>query len=149
MNQRSRTIRLVGSVIFISAGLFYIFAPPISTARYFETTAMSITDGIVFTIGGAISAYGVLWRRLEIERLGVALVCISGIALTIIQASVMLELPVTWTRGGGTFVYIGFTIWAIDRWLYIGDRVKEMERAIELTDRAEIDAEGDTNGTPS
>lgn len=148
MSQRSRSMRLVGSIIFLGAGLFYIFAPPESTAKYFETTSMSIIDGIVFTVGGVISAYGVIGKRYEIERLGVALVCVSGLALTIIQASVMLESPITWTRGGGTFVYLGFTIWAIDRWLYIGEKVKELERAIELTDRAQRDAEGGPHGSP-
>ena len=131
----SRRLRLIGSVIFLGAGLFFLFQPPLTAAAFFETTWLSLADGLIFAMGGSISLAGVLIRRADIERLGVSLVVIAGLFLFLIQLTLMFPGDkVVWTRGGHTFVYLGFATWALDRWVYLGDVIEVIMSATRVRD---------------
>lgn len=124
--------RAAASFIFTLAGLAYMFFPPRTTAAFFDSEWPAVAWGAVFTFGGVISALGVLTNRPHHERLGVSLVLVAACCLTIAQFSVMFEIPITWTRGGGTLAYLGFTMWAFDRWKRLG---REVETINEIADR--------------
>lgn len=120
MNRTSRFLRALGSLVFLSAGLFYVYATPRTTASYFDSTFPAVVWGWVFVLGGFVSLLGVLTRYVHIERFGVFAIVIAGTCLTIGQGMVMFDIPVTWTRGGGTLAYLGFTLFALERWYRLG-----------------------------
>ena len=122
----SRTTRACGSVLFTAAGAFYVLAPPNTTTAYFDTPWPAILWGLVFLVGGIMSLVGTLTQYVHVERLGVLWCAIAAAMLTLGQAAVMLDHPVTWTRGGGTLVYAGFAAWAFERWM----RLAPDEKAI-------------------
>ena len=120
MSRTSRTLRTLGSCIFTAAGLFYVLAPPNTTTSFFDTPAPAIMWGWVFAIGGLISLAGTLSRIVHVERLGVLFVAVAAAMLTAGQTLVMFADPITWTRGGGTLVYLGGGLWALERWWRLG-----------------------------
>lgn len=122
----SRFLRALGSVVFLSAGLFYVLAPPRTTTSFFDTPFPAIAWGSVFILGGFVSLLGVLTRYVHIERFGVFAIVVAGVCLSIGQGLVMFDVPITWTRGGGLLVYVAFTLFAFERWYRLGDE----ERAI-------------------
>lgn len=153
LQRRSRHswyLRLAGSVIFLGAGLFFLAQPPLTAAHFFETTWLSLADGLIFALGGGISLWGVCSRRVDIERLGVSLVVIAGVFLFLIQTSLMFPGDrVVWTRGGHTLVYLGFATWALDRWVYLGDVIEVIAGAARVKDaNDQREEEGTANGDP-
>jgi hypothetical protein len=121
MTRISHISRTFGSLIFIAAGLFYVFASPNTTTEFFDAAWPAIAWGSVFIVGGFVSGYGTLIRIPQVERLGVFMVMVSALCLTAAQIMVMVSSPITWTRGGGTLVYLGFTAWVFDRWARLGE----------------------------
>lgn len=126
MSGPSRLLRSFGSIVFAGAGIFYVIAPPLTTSSYFEAEWPAVTWGWIFAIGGVISLIGTFTRYVHVERLGVFCVAVAGALLATAQTSVMLDTPITWTRGGGSLVYFGLALWAFERWHRLG----EDERAI-------------------
>lgn len=61
------------------------------------------------------------------------LVVIAGAVLTLSQLAVMLEVPITWTRGGGTGAYGSFTLLALALWLRLGRRVEDVNFVAEVS----------------
>lgn len=120
MTRTSRVFRALGSAVFLTAGLFYVYATPRTTASYFDSTFPAVVWGWVFVLGGFVSLLGVMTRYVHIERFGVFAIVVAGTCLTIGQTMVMFDLPITWTRGGGTLAYLGFTIFALERWHRLG-----------------------------
>lgn len=116
----SRFLRALGSLVFLAAGLFYVLAPPRTTTAFFDTPFPAIAWGSVFAFGGLISLIGVMTRYIHIERFGVFSIVVAGACLSIGQAFVMFNLPITWTRGGGLLAYVGFTLFAFERWYRLG-----------------------------
>lgn len=120
MNRISRLLRALGSIVFLGAGLFYVFASPRTTASYFDSTYPAVVWGWVFILGGIVSLLGVLSRYVHIERFGVFAIVVAGSCLSIGQALVMFDVPITWTRGGGLLVYVAFTLFSFERWYRLG-----------------------------
>ena len=120
MNRTSRFLRALGSLVFLGAGLFYVFASPRTTASYFDSTYPAVVWGWVFILGGAVSLIGVLSQYVHIERFGVFTIVVAGSCLSIGQALVMFDVPITWTRGGGLLVYVAFTLFSFERWYRLG-----------------------------
>lgn len=120
MNRTSRFLRALGSLVFLGAGLFYVFASPRTTASYFDSTYPAVVWGWVFILGGVVSLLGVLSRYVHIERFGVFAIVVAGSCLSIGQALVMFDVPITWTRGGGLLVYVAFTLFSFERWYRLG-----------------------------
>lgn len=52
MNRISKLLRALGSLVFLGAGLFYVFASPRTTASYFDSTYPAVVWGWVFVNGG-------------------------------------------------------------------------------------------------
>lgn len=120
MNRTSRFLRALGSLVFLGAGLFYVFASPRTTASYFDSTYPAVVWGWVFILGGVVSLLGVLSRYVHIERFGVFAIVVAGSCLSIGQALVMFDVPITWTRGGGLLVYVAFTLFSFECWYRLG-----------------------------
>lgn len=149
-SRRSWHLRLAGSIIFLGAGLFFLIHPPMTAATFFETTWLSLADGLIFAMGGSISLWGVVSRRADIERLGVSLVVIAGLFLFFIQTTLMFPGDrVVWTRGGHTLVYLGFATWALDRWIYLGDVIEVIVGAARVKDENDLrEVEEGADGDP-
>lgn len=149
-SKRSWALRLAGSIIFLVAGVAFLVFPPQTAATFFETTWLSLADGLIFALGGGISLGGLLTRRVDIERLGVSLVVIAGFFLFLIQISLMFPGDrIVWTRGGHTLVYLGFATWALDRWVYLGDVIEVIEGAARVSEENEHRRqEGGVDGDP-
>lgn len=120
MSRTSKVLRALGSIVFFAAGIFFVYATPRTTASYFDSTFPAVVWGWVFVLGGFVSLVGVMARYVHIERFGVFAIVIAGTCLTIGQTMVMFDLPITWTRGGGTLAYLGFTVFALERWYRLG-----------------------------
>lgn len=115
MTRTSRLSSFIGSLIFFLAGTAYVFIPPVTSTTFLESWYPAAAWGSVFAVGGLVSGYGVAARFVQLERFGVLMVVIAAACLTSAQTIVMLSGP-TWTRMGGTLVYLGFASWAFERW---------------------------------
>lgn len=78
----SRFLRAFGSLVFLSAGLFYVLAPPRTTTSFFDTPFPAIAWGAVFVLGGLVSLIGVFTRYVHIERFGVFAIVVAGTCLS-------------------------------------------------------------------
>lgn len=138
-DKRVRAVMLSAFVGFVVSGGFYIFQPQNSSSHYYDSSLPAILWGVVFFIGGAIAVWAIIKRIPHLERLGLMLVIIAGAILTISQAALMFELPITWTRGGGTGAYGSFTLLAFAFWL----RLRKQVEAVNLVADIESEREGD------
>lgn len=120
MNRTSRFLRALGSLLFLASGLFYVLAPPHTTTSFFDAPFPAIAWGSVFVFGGFVSLLGVITRYVHVERFGVFAIVVAGSCLSIGQALVMFDVPITWTRGGGLLVYVAFTLFSFERWYRLG-----------------------------
>lgn len=128
-----KIITLLACIGFIISGLFYVFAPTRSSSQYYDSSIPAVLWGVVFVFGGIFSVWGILRRTPHLERLGLMLVVIAGAVLTLSQLAVMLEVPITWTRGGGTGAYGSFTLLALALWLRLGRRVEDVNFVAEVS----------------
>lgn len=117
---------------FVTSGLFYMFAPPMSSSKYYDSSIPAVLWGLVFVAGGGFAIWGIVRRIPHVERLGLMLVIIAGSILTISQTALMFEYPITWTRGGGTGAYGSFTLLSIALWLRLGKRVDSVNMVADL-----------------
>ena len=115
--------KYLGSCVFTLAGLFYIMAPPRTTSEFFDAQWPAMLWGCIFFAGGVVSGIGAVARVPHVERFGVFCVSVAAVCLTAGQLLVMLEYPITWTRGGGTLVYLGLASWAFERYLRLSNDV--------------------------
>ena len=140
-SESSTSVKVITSLAFIGfviSGLFYIFAPTQSSSQYYDSSIPAVLWGVVFVLGGFFAIWGIMRKTPHLERLGLMLVVIAGTVLTISQAAVMFEVPITWTRGGGTGAYGSFTLLALALWLRLGRRVEAVNFVADM-DRGEGD----------
>ena len=123
-DRRGRAAMLSAFVGFIVSGCFYVLAPPQSSSHYYDSSLPAVLWGVVFFIGGAIALWAIIKEVPHLERLGLILVVIAGAILTISQAALMFEFPITWTRGGGTGAYGSFTLLAFAFWLRLRKQIE-------------------------
>lgn len=100
-----------------------MLAPPRTTAEFFDSEWPAVLWGCIFFAGGVVSGIGTGVRLPHVERFGVFCVSVAAGCLTAGQLLVMLDHPITWTRGGGTLVYFGLASWAFERYLRLSDDV--------------------------
>lgn len=132
----SKSVKVITSLAFLGfvvSGLFYVFAPTRSSTQYYDSSIPAVLWGVVFVVGGVFAVWGILRRTPHLERLGLMLVVIAGAVLTLSQLAVMLEVPITWTRGGGTGAYGSFTLLALALWLRLGKRVENVNFVAEVS----------------
>lgn len=132
----SKSVKVITSLAFLGfvvSGLFYVFAPTRSSTQYYDSSIPAVLWGVVFVVGGVFAVWGILRRTPHLERLGLMLVVIAGAVLTLSQLAVMLEVPITWTRGGGTGAYGSFTLLALALWLRLGRRVEDVNFVAEVS----------------
>lgn len=134
--ESSKSVKIITSLAFLGfvvSGLFYVFAPTRSSTQYYDSSIPAVLWGVVFVVGGVFAVWGILRRTPHLERLGLMLVVIAGAVLTLSQLAVMLEVPITWTRGGGTGAYGSFTLLALALWLRLGRRVEDVNFVAEVS----------------
>lgn len=132
----SKSVKVITSLAFLGfvvSGLFYVFAPTRSSTQYYDSSIPAVLWGVVFVVGGVFAVWGILRRTPHLERLGLMLVVIAGSVLTLSQLAVMFEMPITWTRGGGTGAYGSFTLLALALWLRLGRRVEDVNFAADVS----------------
>ena len=132
----SKSVKIITSLAFLGfvvSGLFYVFAPTRSSTQYYDSSIPAVLWGVVFVVGGVFAVWGILRRTPHLERLGLMLVVIAGSVLTLSQLAVMFEMPITWTRGGGTGAYGSFTLLALALWLRLGRRVEDVNFAADVS----------------
>lgn len=140
-SESSRSVKVITALAFVgfvASGLFYMFAPPKSSSAYYDTSIPAVLWGVVFVVGGLFAVWGIFRKTPHLERLGLMLVVIAGAVLTISQTALMFEIPITWTRGGGTGAYGSFTLLALALWLRLGKRVENVNFVAGM-DRSEGD----------
>lgn len=143
-SESSTSVKVITSLAFVGfviSGLFYVFAPTKSSSQYYDSSIPAVLWGVVFVLGGFCAVWGITRRTPHLERLGLMLVVIAGSVLTISQAALMLEVPITWTRGGGTGAYGSFTLLALALWLRLGKRVEAVNFVADM-DRSEGEGDG-------
>lgn len=133
-----KVITFLAFVGFVTSGLFYVFAPPNSSSQFYDSSIPAVLWGVVFSLGGFFAIWGILRKTPHLERFGLMLVVIAGSVLTISQSALMFEVPITWTRGGGTGAYGSFTLLALALWLRLGKRVEAVNFVADM-DRGEGD----------
>ena len=140
-SESSKSVKIITSLAFlgfVASGLFYVFAPPNSSSQYYDSSIPAVLWGVVFVLGGFFAVWGIIRKTPHLERFGLMLVIIAGGVLTISQTALMLEIPITWTRGGGTGAYGSFTLLALALWLRLGKRVEDVNFVADM-DRSEGD----------
>lgn len=142
---RDRTYRLVlGAAFFMFGvtGIAYMVAPPRTTADFLDSSWPSVVWGFVFLTGAVVALLGTWTRKPLTERLGLMLIIIAGVVLTAVQALVMFDPPITWTRGGGTAAYAGFALVAWALHIKLGSRVDIVNLAADIEPTAEGGRDG-------
>src|SRR5690625_718170 len=140
-SESSKSVKIITSLAFfgfVASGLFSVFAPPNSSSQYSGSAIPAVLWGVVFVLGGLFAVWGIIRKTPHLESFGLMLVIIAGGVLTISQGALMLEIPITWTRGGGTGAYGSFTLLALALWLRLGKRVENVNFVADM-DRSEGD----------
>lgn len=112
-NRPRRVARLFASIAGTLAGLFFIIFPPMSSTQLLEASWPARTWGAFFLAGGIVSAVAWWRRNLTVDLLGLTCLAAGTFTLTGNQLMLMLEHPITYTRGGGTVVLavlLGFLV---------------------------------------
>src|SRR5699024_2043693 len=97
-SESSPSVKVITALAFIGfaiSELFYIFAPTHSSSQHYDSSLPAVLWGVVFVLGGFCAVWGILRKTPHLERLGLMLVVIAGSVLTISQAAVMFEVPIT------------------------------------------------------
>ena len=138
-----RAVLSAAFVVFGAAGVSYMVFPPRTTSDFLDSSIPAMIWGLVFLVGAGIALGGVWTRVPHVERLGLALVIIAGVVLTAVQALVMFDPPITWTRAGGTGAYAGFTLIAWALHIKTGTRVEVINLAADIGKRRRAEGGGD------
>lgn len=131
-----RVSRLVGAVLSAVTGVFYIVFPPVTTTSFLDATWPAIWWGVFFLIGGVVSSISYWNRSLNLDRIGLSFLLTALGGLLFAQIMVMLEFPISYTRGGGTVVIAMFAAYLTARWQDLRGEEKEAEAAIAATAQA-------------
>lgn len=99
-----RVARLFAAIAGVLAGLFFIVFPPNSAVQLLEASWPARTWGAFLLAGGAISAIAWWRRNLTLDLLGLTCLIAGTGALFGNQFMIMIEHPITYTRGGGTVI---------------------------------------------
>lgn len=129
-----RVARLIGSIIGVLAGVLYIVFPTVSSVGLFSASWPARAWGVFFLIGGAISCWSWFSRILILDRIGLSFLVTGAAALLFTQTLIMLEAPITLTRGGGTAVLGLLLACLISRWQDVRHEEREAQRAMLATD---------------
>lgn len=130
-----RALKLAAYTMFIGSGAMYVFFPPVSSAGFFGSAIPAIAWGAIFVVGGAIALIGTFQRVPHTERLGLTLVAIAGLILTLNQGALMLDAPVTLTRGGGTLAYGAFAAVAAILALMLEDKIEAINLVASIEEK--------------
>lgn len=135
--------RFVAAVAGICAGLFYIVFPPQTTTNFLDSSWPAQAWGAFLLAGGALCAIAYTTRILVIDRLGLSFLITGTISLLCAQTMVMLQQPITYTRGGGTVILAVLIGFLVARWQDVRHDEQEAQVAIEATKQLEEGGSGE------
>lgn len=130
-----RVARFVAALSGICAGLFYIVFPPQTTTNFLDSSWPAQAWGAFLLAGGALCAVAYTTRILVIDRLGLSFLITGTVSLLCAQTMVMLQHPITYTRGGGTVILVVLIGFLVARWQDVHRDEQEAHVAIEATER--------------
>lgn len=130
-----RVARFVAAVAGICAGLFYIVFPPQTTTNFLDSSWPAQAWGAFLFAGGALCAVAYTTRILVIDRLGLSFLITGTVSLLCAQTMVMLQQPITYTRGGGTVILAVLIGFLVARWQDVRHDEQEAQVAIEATEQ--------------
>ena len=128
-----RVARFIAALSGICAGLFYIVFPPQTTTAFLEASWPAQAWGAFLLAGGALCAVAYTTRILVIDRLGLSFLITGTLALLAAQTMVMLQYPITYTRGGGTVILAVLVGFLVARWQDVRHDEQEAQAAIAAT----------------
>lgn len=133
-----RVARLVAAIAGVFAGLFYVFFPPNTTTAFLDAAWPAQVWGVFFLLGGFICAAAWWSRVLIMDRIGLSFLITATVALLFTQTGVMLNHPITYTRGGGTVVLAILAGFLIARWQDVRHDEQEAQAAIAATGGGQV-----------
>lgn len=124
-----RVLRLGAATLVVAAGFYYVLAPPVTTSTFFDASWPPIAWGALFLVGGGVAATGLRNRVLQVEQLGMLMIAVASGMLAFGQTLVMLDHPVTHTRGGGTLILWAFMLFAGARYFDLSADIRSARLA--------------------
>lgn len=125
----------MAAVAGICAGLFYVVFPPQTTTNFLDSSWPAQAWGAFLLAGGALCAVAYTTRILVVDRLGLSFLITGTVSLLCAQTMVMLQQPITYTRGGGTVILAVLIGFLVARWQDVRHDEQEAQAAIEATKR--------------
>lgn len=109
-----RRLRMLSVVFMVLTGLFFIVWPPMSTHALWGGSWPPVIWGFFMVLGGTVSLWGILSRVLQVEQTGKFTLGLAIGFYVVNQALIMFQVPITYTRAGGTGILIAyfFAVWA-------------------------------------
>lgn len=136
MTRRQRTLyrlgracRLLATTLVVAAGVYYLLAPPNTTTAFFNASWPPMAWGAIFLAGGVVTAAGIRSRVLQVEHLGMLMIVVGSGMLALAQTLVMVEHPVTHTRGGGVLILWALTAFATARYFDLSADIRSAKLA--------------------
>lgn len=127
-----RACRITATTLVIAAGIYYLLAPPVTTTTFFDADWPPLVWGGIFLAGGLVTAAGLRTRILQIEQLGMLMIVVGTGMLALAQTLVMLEHPVTHTRGGGTLILWALAAFAAARYFDLSADIRSARLAQQM-----------------
>lgn len=124
-----KTARYVASTLVIAAGILYLIAPPRTTSQFFEGQWPAMAWGAMMLLAGGVIIWGIKSKILQVEQYGMLVLGVGSGMLSIGQTMVMLELPITWTRGGGTLILWALVAFAAARYFELSAEIRSARLA--------------------
>ena len=136
MTRRQRTLyrlgrvcRLLATALVVAAGVYYLLAPPNTTTSFFNADWPPMAWGAIFLAGGVVTAVGIRSRILQVEHLGMLMIVVGSGMLALAQTLVMVEHPVTHTRGGGVLILWALMAFATARYFDLSADIRSAKLA--------------------
>lgn len=127
-----RAFRLFATTLVVASGVYYIIAPPNTTTTFFNAGWPPLAWGLIFLAGGIVTAAGIRSRILQVEHLGMLMIVVGSGMLAIAQTLVMVEHPITHTRGGGVLILWALAAFATARYFDLSADIRSAKLAQQM-----------------
>lgn len=110
-----RFARLIGYVIAIVSGSFYLLVPPVTTTAYLNSSVPAMMWGALLVIGGGICIWAWFTKVLIIDRIGLSIIITALVGSSINQLALLIDSG-SWTRGGNLGLTLFVMTFLVSRW---------------------------------
>lgn len=121
--------RYIAAALVVSAGIFYLIQPPLTTTSFFEGEWPPMVWGAIMVASGLVISWGILSRVLQIEQYGMLMMGFGSGLLATGQTLVMFGDQVTWTRGGGTLILWAMVAFGAARYFELAAEIRSSRMA--------------------